>query len=131
MISPSLRALLAEDISVFDVGEEERVILLQDSVALRVLAPGRHAFWTTKNVAVVRYDTKTVTAELPPVLIHHGDRDTLVTLDQSVRFRDRAREAGAEVTLVTVAGGGHGWLTMPLDVMQFAAFFHRVLRPQP
>ena len=72
-----------------------------------------------------------VTAELPPVLIHHGDRDTLVTLDQSVRFRDRAREAGAEVTLVTVAGGGHGWLTMPLDVMQFAAFFDRVLRPQP
>lgn len=66
VISPSLRALLAEDITVFDVGEEERVILLQDSVALRVLEPGRHAFWTTKNVAVVRYDTKTVTAELPP-----------------------------------------------------------------
>jgi len=72
-----------------------------------------------------------VTAELPPVLIHHGDRDTLVTLDQSVRFRDRAREEGADVTLVTVAGGGHGWLTMPLDVMRFAAFFDRVLRPAP
>jgi acetyl esterase/lipase len=72
-----------------------------------------------------------VTAELPPVLIHHGDRDTLVTLDQSVRFRDRAREAGADVTLVTVAGGGHGWLTMPLDVMRFAAFFDRALRPEP
>jgi len=72
-----------------------------------------------------------VTAELPPVLIHHGDRDTLVTLDQSVRFRDRARDAGADVTLVTVAGGGHGWLTMPLDVMRFAAFFDRALRPQP
>ena len=70
-----------------------------------------------------------VTAALPPVLIHHGDRDTLVNLDQSVRFRDRAREAGADVTLVTVAGGRHGWLTMPLDVMRFAAFFDRVLRP--
>lgn len=72
-----------------------------------------------------------VTGELPPVLIHHGDRDTLVTLDQSVRFRDRAREEGADVTLVTVAGGGHGWLTMPLDVMRFAAFFDRALRPKP
>ena len=72
-----------------------------------------------------------VTAALPPVLIHHGDRDTLVTLDQSVRFRDRGLEEGADVTLVTVAGGGHGWLTMPLDVMRFAAFFDRALRPKP
>lgn len=72
-----------------------------------------------------------VTADLPPVLIPHGDRDTLVTLDQSERFRDQAREAGADVTLVTVAGAGHGWLTMPLDVIRFAAFFDRVLRPTP
>ena len=72
-----------------------------------------------------------VTAALPPVLIHHGDRDMLVTLDQSVRFRDRGLEEGADVTLVTVAGGGHGWLTMPLDVMRFAAFFDRALRPKP
>lgn len=72
-----------------------------------------------------------VTAALPPVLIHHGDQDTLVTLDQSVRFRDRAREAGANVTVVTVGGAGHGWLTMPLDVVRFAAFFDRVLRPAP
>lgn len=72
-----------------------------------------------------------VTADLPPVLIHHGDRDTLVTLDQSERFRDRAGEVGADVTLVTVARGGHGWLTMPLDVVRFAAFFDRVLRPAP
>ena len=72
-----------------------------------------------------------VTASLPPTLIHHGDRDTLVTLDQSERFRDRAREAGVDVAVVTVRGGGHGWLTMPLDVMRFAAFFDRVLRPAP
>ncbi|MFM7135942.1 MAG: alpha/beta hydrolase, partial [Planctomycetota bacterium] len=72
-----------------------------------------------------------VTADLPPVLIHHGDCDTLVTLDQSVRFRARAREEGADVRVVTVRGAGHGWLTMPLDVMRFAAFFDRVLRPEP
>jgi len=72
-----------------------------------------------------------VTSDLPPVLIHHGDRDTLVTLDQSVRFRDRARAAGGEVVLRIVAGGGHGWLTMPLDVARFAAFFDRVLQPAP
>lgn len=72
-----------------------------------------------------------VHGDLPPILIHHGDRDDLVTLDQSLRFQACAREAGAEVAVVTVRGGRHGWLTMPLDVMRFAAFFERVLRPQP
>ncbi|MEO1979985.1 MAG: alpha/beta hydrolase, partial [Fuerstiella sp.] len=41
-----------------------------------------------------------VTTNLPPVLIYHGDADTLVTLDQSERFRERAVEQGAEVKLV-------------------------------
>lgn len=72
-----------------------------------------------------------VSASLPPVLIHHGDRDTLVTLDQSVRFRARALEAGVDVAVVIVPGGGHGWLTMPLDVRRFAAFFDQALRPEP
>ena len=64
-----------------------------------------------------------VTAEMPPVLIHHGDRDTLVPLDQSVRFRDRAAAVGGDVTLVTVAGAGHTWLLMPWHIAQCAAWF--------
>jgi acetyl esterase/lipase len=64
-----------------------------------------------------------VTGEMPPVLIHHGDRDTLVTLDQSVRFRDRAAAVGGDVTLVTVAGAGHTWLLMPWHIAQCAAWF--------
>jgi len=70
-----------------------------------------------------------VTPAMPPVLIHHGDCDKLVCLDQSLRFRDRARGVGADVALVTVPGAGHGWLTMPFDVVRFAAFFERVLAP--
>ena len=46
-----------------------------------------------------------VTTNLPPVLIYHGDADTLVTLDQSERFRERAVEQGAEVKLVVHPGG--------------------------
>ncbi len=65
-LSPATRVLLADDLSFFDVAQEERVVLLEDNVAVRALPSGRHAFWKVKNVSVVRYDTKTVTVELPP-----------------------------------------------------------------
>lgn len=63
---PAVRTLLAEDITTVDVAEEERVVLLQDSIAVLVLPAGRHAFWKVKNTAVVRYDLKQLTVELPP-----------------------------------------------------------------
>lgn len=72
-----------------------------------------------------------VTTNLPPVLIHHGDADTLVPLDQSERFFIRAREAGRPVELVVHRGGEHGWWTMPLDIIQFADWFDRHLRNVP
>ena len=65
---------------------------------------------------------------MPPVLICHGDRDTLVTLEQSLKFRDRALEQGCDVTLRVVENAGHTWLTMPLDVMRCAARFDSRLR---
>jgi predicted esterase len=65
---------------------------------------------------------------MPPVLICHGDRDTLVTLEQSLKFRDRALEQGCDVTLRVVENAGHTWLTMPLDVMRCAAWFDSRLR---
>jgi acetyl esterase/lipase len=70
-----------------------------------------------------------IKADLPPVMICHGDRDTLVILDQSTRFRDRAATLGCDVTLRVVEGAGHLWLTMPLDVMRCAAWFDSRLRP--
>ncbi|HAV60762.1 MAG TPA: alpha/beta hydrolase [Verrucomicrobiales bacterium] len=64
-----------------------------------------------------------VNSNLPPVLIHHGDADTLVPLDQSERFRARAAEAGKDVRLVVHPGGGHGWWTMLWDIRSFAQWF--------
>ncbi len=69
-----------------------------------------------------------VTTNLPPVLIYHGDADTLVTLDQSERFRERAVEQGAEVKLVVQPGGQHGWPTMLWDARRFADWFDRHLQ---
>jgi acetyl esterase/lipase len=69
-----------------------------------------------------------VTSNLPPVLIYHGDADTLVPLDQSERFQARAREVGGVVELVVHRGGRHGWLTMVWDIRRFGMWFDRYLR---
>lgn len=68
---------------------------------------------------------------LPPVLIHHGDADTLVPLDQSQRFLARAKELGIDdrIELVVHPGANHGWLTMFWDVRQFSAWFVQELAP--
>jgi acetyl esterase/lipase len=70
-----------------------------------------------------------ITSNLPPTLIYHGDADTLVPLEQSEWFQQRARELGRTVEIVVHPGGGHGWLTMALDIRRFADWFDRHLRP--
>jgi acetyl esterase/lipase len=71
-----------------------------------------------------------ITSNLPPTLIYHGDADTLVPLDQSVRFQAEARKLGCTVDLVVHHGGQHGWLTMLWDIRTFADWFDRYLLPQ-
>ena len=69
-----------------------------------------------------------VSQSLPPTLIYHGDADTLVPLDQSIRFRDRAQQLQRPVQVVVHSGGGHGWLTMPWDIRAFANWFDQHLQ---
>jgi len=70
-----------------------------------------------------------ITAELPPVLIIHGDADTLTPLEQSEWFVTRAREAGGTIKLAVRHGRKHGWLTMFWDIRQFGDWFDRYLQP--
>jgi len=69
-----------------------------------------------------------VSSNLPPTLIYHGDADTLVPLDQSQRFRDRAAAEHRTVKLVVHHGGVHGWLSMIWDIHTFADWFDEHLR---
>lgn len=69
-----------------------------------------------------------ITSNLPPVLIVHGDADTLTPLEQSEWFVARAKEVGREVKLVVRPGKKHGWLTMIWDIRRFADWFDQHLR---
>ncbi len=69
---------------------------------------------------------------LPPIRIFHGDADTLVPLDQSLRFIEKAKELGLEdrIDLHIREGKGHGWLTMIFDLPLFADWFDQHLAPK-
>ncbi|HRJ10240.1 MAG TPA: alpha/beta hydrolase [Prosthecobacter sp.] len=68
-----------------------------------------------------------ITPRLPPVLIAHGDADTLVPLDQSERFQKRAAELGHDIRVLVRPGARHGWLTIMWDVRRFAEWFNERL----
>jgi acetyl esterase/lipase len=70
-----------------------------------------------------------ISTNLPPILIFHGDADTLVPLDQSIRFQAEARKLGRPVQVVVHQGGKHGWLSMVWDLRRFADWFDQHLRP--
>lgn len=60
-----------------------------------------------------------VRPDAPPFLLIHGDRDTLVPLDQSTRLQQALRKAGATADLITIPGGPHAtnaWHTLPQPV---------------
>jgi acetyl esterase/lipase len=64
---------------------------------------------------------------VPPVFIIHGDADARVPLQQSQSFARQAREAGADVELVVVPNGTHGWDDMSGEVNSMINWFDRRL----
>jgi acetyl esterase/lipase len=66
----------------------------------------------------------------PPILILHGDHDTLVPYAQSVELADLLAKAGAKVTLQRVPGAGHGGraFRQPALARLTDAFFDKYLK---
>jgi alpha-L-fucosidase 2 len=46
--------------------------------------------------------------DLPPYLLIHGDKDTQVPYEQSVKFQKRMHAIGARCDFITIKDGGHG-----------------------
>ncbi len=52
---------------------------------------------------------RNVTAEYPPTLLLHGDKDTDVPYEQSVMMAEKLARSGVKNELITIPGGGHGF----------------------
>ncbi|MFD1774764.1 alpha/beta hydrolase [Paenibacillus rhizophilus] len=65
--------------------------------------------------------------DAPPILMMHGDQDDVVPYEQSLEFLKTMRQAGNDITLYKITGGGHFGFTQPhtLDVVK--DFFHKHL----
>jgi len=76
-----------------------------------------------------------VSADDPPLLLVHGDRDIVVPFQQSLIMRDAYKALGLEVTLIRVPDAGHGfinWPTQQIEQMVYDFFSkHLVERPKP
>lgn len=68
-----------------------------------------------------------VSADDPPTLIFHGDKDALVPIQQSESLVEKLKAAGVTAELVNRPGAGHGWKDMASDVKRIADWFDKYL----
>lgn len=89
---------------------------------------------TKRELARLASPITHITKDDPPVLIAHGDQDTLVNIRQSERFLDALTKAGVEAKLIVVKGAGHGFPESGAEPTreeidkQVLAFFDRHLK---
>jgi acetyl esterase/lipase len=69
-----------------------------------------------------------VSADDAPTLIFHGDKDSLVPLQQSEIIVARLKEVGVPAQLIVKKGCGHGWLTILKDAETCGAWFDQYLK---
>lgn len=72
-----------------------------------------------------------VSAELPPVMLLHGDKDTVVPVSASIRYQEAVRNAGARCDMHIWAGFPHGFANhaelRPMLMTMIAGFFERTV----
>jgi len=66
-----------------------------------------------------------VTEGAPPFLLIHGDADPLVPLQQSQKLLAALKAKNVPAELIIKEGGGHPWLTIPVEVAKMADWFDK------
>ncbi len=69
-----------------------------------------------------------ISSNTPPSLILHGDKDTLVPMQQAEIFVNKAKESGVPAKLIVKPGAGHGWANWQTDAEKFVVWFDQYLR---
>jgi acetyl esterase/lipase len=81
-----------------------------------------------KVIAIAASPITYVSADDPPFLIIHGNKDNVVPFNQSERFYAALKKAKVECYFVTIDGGGHGGFRNPEVGKLERQFFDRYLR---
>jgi acetyl esterase/lipase len=63
-----------------------------------------------------------------PFLLIHGDADLVVPLSHSQKLVKAIQAVGGSAELIVKEGGGHPWLTMPVEVAIMADWFDKQLK---
>ncbi|HTU24036.1 MAG TPA: prolyl oligopeptidase family serine peptidase, partial [Pirellulales bacterium] len=69
-----------------------------------------------------------ISADDPPVLIFHGDKDWLVPIQQSESFIDKLGKAGVDARLVVKPGAEHGWPDTSQEMATLVEWFDQHLK---
>ena len=107
----------------------------EDAVGVGVLKSFKAAFGPRSDTAEERQKLGHeispiyfVHSNMPPILIIHGDADTLVPICQAQTFVKRCEEVGSTAKLVVREGKNHGWPELGKDMELFADWFDEHLR---
>ncbi len=85
---------------------------------------------TKKRLAIAKEISpiNAVSADDPPVIIIHGDKDVLVPKQQAESIIARFKEEKVTCELIIKAGGGHGWRNRDEEEKNFVDWFNKYLK---
>ena len=69
-----------------------------------------------------------ISADDPPVILIHGDKDVVVPKQQAESIIAKFKEANVTCNLIIKEGGGHGWRNREVEEKNFVDWFNKYLK---